>query len=448
MRGKNFATGGGVEKITQAEWLNQNFKEAVNHIIEIHKRVKLKSGNELLLLKKESGWGIAKYNPKTKKELEWYRYADKEIANYWIDKVDVDKYSDGGSIENKNKLWYEVLQKFFKIFYGEYEDDTAEKHIKDSQVTTDQAKYYYENFMDKYKTERTLSDGFKIFKQSLTKEELDSIQISFNSEDYADAEEHDTQKRYSTITIKKKENFKKGGRIIGTYYFDSIKDKKFQVISISDLLMRIQYVSGLFKPIGDIEFVSQKEFDYNILKGTWWKVEDGYAEIKLVNGKYLICLPQWYRLEKDGILEENDTKNAKDWLPAHKSTNCKWRDMGSPYGERYMYSQTYDQLRYQNQGEWYSYGSVSDTFKKGGIVVTSIKDIPNFEQRNKENKITYRGLGLGKLFNDFYAIAGEDGTIIKVDGKEYFITDTEFNTFSRDSDGRMRIRFDAPNRNN
>ena len=55
----------------------------------------------MLLLKKESGWGIAKYNPKTKKELEWYRYADKEIANYWIDKVDVDKYSDGGSIENK-----------------------------------------------------------------------------------------------------------------------------------------------------------------------------------------------------------------------------------------------------------------------------------------------------------------------------------------------------------
>jgi hypothetical protein len=58
--------------------------------------------------------------------------------------------------------------------------------------------------MDKYKTTRSLSDGYKVFKQSLTKDELDSIKVSFNSEDYADAEEHDTEKRYSTITIKKK----------------------------------------------------------------------------------------------------------------------------------------------------------------------------------------------------------------------------------------------------
>jgi len=95
-----------------------------------------------------------------------------------------------------------------------------------------------------------------------------------------------------------------------------------------------------------------------------------------------------------------------------------------------------------------NFGNDEEYFKDGGIVVTSIKDIPNFNQRNKENKITYRGLGLGKLFNDFYDIAGEEGVRIKVDGKEYFITDTEFNTFSRDSDGRMRIRFDAPYRKN
>jgi hypothetical protein len=137
---------------------------------------------------------------------------EKKIKGFEIAKK-MQKFKTGGGIENKNKLWYEVLQKFFKIFYGEYEDDTAEKHINDSQVTTDQAKYYYENFMDKYKTERSLSDGYKVFKQSLTKDELDSIQVSFNSEDYADAEEHDTQKRYGTITIKKNEKFVKGGGV-------------------------------------------------------------------------------------------------------------------------------------------------------------------------------------------------------------------------------------------
>jgi len=82
----------------------------------------------------------------------------------------------------------------------------------------------------------------------------------------------------------------------------------------------------------------------------------------------------------------------------------------------------------------------------GGIVVTSIKDIPNFEERLNQGRITYRGLGVGKLSNDFYKVAGEGGKIIKVDGKEYYITDTEFNSFSRDADGMLRVKFAAPKR--
>lgn len=85
-------------------------------------------------------------------------------------------------------------------------------------------------------------------------------------------------------------------------------------------------------------------------------------------------------------------------------------------------------------------------YAKGGIVVTSIKDIPNFKERLEEGKITYRGLGMGKLYNDFYEIAGTSGTRIKVDGKEYYITDEEFDSFSRGADGKMRVRFDAPAR--
>lgn len=85
-------------------------------------------------------------------------------------------------------------------------------------------------------------------------------------------------------------------------------------------------------------------------------------------------------------------------------------------------------------------------YAKGGMVVTSIKDIPNFKQRLEEGKITYRGLGMGKIMDDFLKIAGESGTRIKVDGKEYYITETEFNTFSRGSDGRVRIKFAAPYR--
>jgi hypothetical protein len=83
---------------------------------------------------------------------------------------------------------------------------------------------------------------------------------------------------------------------------------------------------------------------------------------------------------------------------------------------------------------------------KGGMVVTSIKDIPNFKQRLDEGKITYRGLGMGKLSDDFYDLAGEGGSRIKVDGKEYYITNSEFDTFNRGKDGLMRIRFAAPYR--
>jgi hypothetical protein len=83
---------------------------------------------------------------------------------------------------------------------------------------------------------------------------------------------------------------------------------------------------------------------------------------------------------------------------------------------------------------------------KGGMVVTSVKDIPNFKERLKQGRITYRGLGMGKLANDFYKLAGTSGTRIKVDKKEYFITDEEFDMFSRDSDGKMIIKFEAPAR--
>lgn len=85
-------------------------------------------------------------------------------------------------------------------------------------------------------------------------------------------------------------------------------------------------------------------------------------------------------------------------------------------------------------------------YAKGGMLVTKIKDIPNFKERLDEGRITYRGLGMGKLYDDFYKLTGTNGTRIKVDGKEYFITDEEFDTFSRDENGKLRIRFDAPKR--
>jgi len=38
----------------------------------------------------------------------------------------------------------------------------------------------------------------------LTKDELESIKISYETEEYADAEEHDEETTYTTITVTKK----------------------------------------------------------------------------------------------------------------------------------------------------------------------------------------------------------------------------------------------------
>ena len=86
-------------------------------------------------------------------------------------------------------------------------------------------------------------------------------------------------------------------------------------------------------------------------------------------------------------------------------------------------------------------------YAKGGMVVTKIADIPNFKEGLAERKITYRGLGDGKVAKDFYNSAGTGGFRIKLDGKEYYITDKEFDTFSRDKEtGKLIVRFDAPHR--
>jgi hypothetical protein len=70
-------------------------------------------------------------------------------------------------------------------------------------------------------------------------------------------------------------------------------------------------------------------------------------------------------------------------------------------------------------------------------------------QELNAGRVTYRGLGMGKLYNDFYEIANESGTRIKVKGKEYYITDTDFRKLNWDDkkkEWKNLIRFSAPQR--
>jgi hypothetical protein len=105
-----------------------------------------------------------------------------------------------------------------------------------------------------------------------------------------------------------------------------------------------------------------------------------------------------------------------------------------------------------NENWKYAYdGFMDNVYAKGGIVVTKIQDIPNLTEKVNKGQVTYRGLGMGKLANDFYNLAGERGTKIKVDGKEYFITDSDYRKLDWDFENNQwlnKIKFSAPTRNN
>jgi hypothetical protein len=83
------------------------------------------------------------------------------------------------------------------------------------------------------------------------------------------------------------------------------------------------------------------------------------------------------------------------------------------------------------------------------MVVTSIDDIPNIYDLVDAGKVTYRGLGMGKKADDFIKLAGEGGTSIKVNGKEYHITRTDFTKLAWDDEKEGwngKIKFAAPYR--
>ena len=74
------------------------------------------------------------------------------------------------------------------------------------------------------------------------------------------------------------------------------------------------------------------------------------------------------------------------------------------------------------------------------MVVTPISKIKDVKKKVKNGEVTYRGLGLGKTFDDFYDLAGEGGFRITVDKKEYFVTETDFYKLQK----IRKMSFNAP----
>lgn len=101
-----------------------------------------------------------------------------------------------------------AIESIHKKFSDVYDIETSDKN----KLVAYQVRYQREPYA-KYDYLPTWEEAYAKFKRSLTKDELDSIEISFKKEEFADVEEHDTDIYYREITVRRK-NLSLGGALM------------------------------------------------------------------------------------------------------------------------------------------------------------------------------------------------------------------------------------------
>lgn len=459
-----------------------------NHIASLNKEQLEK---HLSHLQKEIERMKAEDTEFTKQEfLPKYKQEEKFIL-YLLERLDEFKYADGGNVEEdksynrtfRNNAGKDVTVKIIKNpIFGKY-DYWVDGSVRGQFDTYEEARaeVNYENF-DMYKDggniyskEESLQIARTILQQMGGQNRLVAFTGAYGFA-YADGDVSFRIKNRKVNYVKVKLN----GKDLYDVTFGRVSGTNFKVVEqlddvyAEDLIDIFEKSTGMYLRfdkggkmakgggIGEIsekDFINKKSFQIGdtlielekLEKPTYYRanytsisdnekigsygspiIEDVIYDIKSVRNKY----------KKGGGIEEEDfmsqartsARESIDWEEELRNyAGDNYKSLTAKEKEEII-----AELK-ENYDYHYSYA-------KGGLVVTSIKDIPNFKEELDAGRITYRGLGMGKLSKDFYKIAGEGGTRIKVKGKEYYITDSEFDTFSRDSSGKMRIKFDAPHR--
>lgn len=192
---------------------------------------------------------------------------------------------------------------------------------------------------------------------------------------------------------------------------ESVDKKLFEQYPLGSDLSKQMAVAKIFNPYG---------------KGTWYLLNSDPED-----PDYIWAIVDLFEVEVGSVSRE-DLETIK--VP--------------PYNLNLEFDQSFKPM---NAAELLAGLLRGEKFAGGGkanakITVTRIEDIPDLESKIQRGEVTYRGLGMGKLADDFYKLTGDSGTRIKVGGKEYYVTETDFNKVARGRDGKMRIRFDAPYR--
>lgn len=207
------------------------------------------------------------------------------------------------------------------------------------------------------------------------------------------------------------------GLLYETVGVKNTREVHFPKDKLNDLLMMIKYpLLTPYKDGGEI---------YEAKDGTKYWVGKGN------HGKWTVFSESASWKERDEFGDTGGLSSESDATDIAKS-----RAGIEPEEDREMY---FMQHEYAGGGK----------IPNGKITVTKIEDIPNLQEKVDSGHVTYRGIGLDKLAKEFYKLTGESGTRITVDGKEYFITDTDYRKLNWDFENEKwlgKIKFSAPHR--
>jgi hypothetical protein len=91
-----------------------------------------------------------------------------------------------------------AVKAFEDIFFA---DEIGDNKLVTNQVQLEESVWMFDRWSP-YKSPLSWSDAISKFKGVFTKEELELISFKFESEEYADVEEHDEEREHRTLTIR------------------------------------------------------------------------------------------------------------------------------------------------------------------------------------------------------------------------------------------------------
>ena len=176
------------------------------------------------------------------KDTNAFKIEEQEL-HQWEKDLDPDKKRTG---------WDLISYKFGEIYYTN--SDETDEELVGSEVKAEKRLWQFDRYSP-YPMRLSWSEAEEMFKKSLTKDQLNSIEISYTTDEYADIEEHDVEREYHNIIVKKKiapikENTKKTDMETNPIIFEETIDYKNNLFDLK--IQSVKFEDGNTAYAGDV----------------------------------------------------------------------------------------------------------------------------------------------------------------------------------------------------